>query len=64
MITGTPILDIKPFHHLESVNVFGPGIKYADWIYNSCQAKKCDVIIKEKAVKNLEEILVIILDRL
>ena len=57
MITGTPILDIKPFHHLESVNVFGPGIKYADWIYNSCQAKKCDVIIKEKAVKNLEEIL-------
>jgi hypothetical protein len=23
MITGTPILDIKPYHHLESVDVFG-----------------------------------------
>ena len=57
MITGTPILDIKPFHHLESVNVFEPGVKYANWIYNSCQAKKCEVIIKEKAIKNIEEIL-------
>ena len=41
MITGTPILDIKPYHHLESVDVFGPDIKYAKWIYNSCQAEKC-----------------------
>jgi tRNA (Thr-GGU) A37 N-methylase len=29
MITGTPILDIKPYHHLESVDVFDPNIKYA-----------------------------------
>ena len=57
MITGTPILDIKPYHHLESVNVFDNGIKYANWIYNSCLSKKCDVIIKEKAVKNIENIL-------
>ena len=57
MITGTPILDIKPYHHLESVDVFGNGIKYANWIYNSCQSKKCEVIIKEQAVKNIEEIL-------
>ena len=57
MITGTPILDIKPYHHLESVNVFGPDIKYAKWIYNSCQAEKCKVEIKEKALKNIEDIL-------
>ena len=43
MITGTPILDIKPYHHLESVDVFGNDIKYANWIYDSCQSKKCDV---------------------
>ena len=57
MITGTPILDIKPYHHLESVDVFGPNIKYAQWIYNSCQAEKCKVEIKEKAIKNIEDIL-------
>ena len=57
MITGTPILDIKPYHHLESVNVFGNDIKYANWIYDSCQSKKCDVEIKEQAVKNIENIL-------
>ena len=57
MITGTPILDIKPYHHLENVDVFGNGIKYANWIYDSCQSKKCDVEIKEQAVKNIEDIL-------
>ena len=57
MITGTPILDIKPYHHLENVDVFGNGIKYANWIYESCQSKKCDVEIKEQAVKNIEDIL-------
>ena len=57
MITGTPILDIKPYHHLESVDVFAPNIKYAQWIYDSCKAKKCEVIIKEKAIKNIEDIL-------
>ena len=57
MITGTPILDIKPYHHLESVNVFDNGIKYANWIYDSCLSKKCDVEIKEQALKNIENIL-------
>ena len=56
MITGTPILDIKPYHHLESVNVFAPNIKYAQWIYNSCQVIKYKVEIKEKAIKNTEDI--------
>lgn len=57
MITGTPILDIKPYHHLESVDVFGENIKYAQWIYNSCQAEKCKVEIKENAIKNIVDIL-------
>jgi tRNA-Thr(GGU) m(6)t(6)A37 methyltransferase TsaA len=57
MITGTPILDIKPYHHLESVDVFEQNIKYAQWIYNSCQAEKCKVEIKDKAIKNIEDIL-------
>ena len=57
MITGTPILDIKPYHHLESVDVFAPNIKYAQWIYNSCQAEKCKVEIKDKAIKNIDDIL-------
>ena len=57
MITGTPILDIKPYHHLESVDVFANGNKYANWIYNSCQSKKCEVIIKDEAVNNIEKIL-------
>ena len=57
MITGTPILDIKPYHHLESVDVFAPNIKYAQWIYDSCKAEKCSVIIKDKAIKNIEDIL-------
>ena len=57
MISGTPILDIKPYHHLESVDVFAPNIKYAQWIYNSCQMEKCKVEIKEKAIKDIEDIL-------
>ena len=57
MITGTPILDIKPYHHLESVDVFANGNKYANWIYNSCLSKKCEVIIKDEAVNNIEKIL-------
>ena len=57
MITGTPILDIKPYHHLESVDVFAPNMKYAQWIYNSCQEEKCKVEIKDKAIKNIDNIL-------
>lgn len=30
MVNGTPIIDIKPYHHLESLNV--NSIKYPDWI--------------------------------
>ena len=37
--------------------MFGPNIKYAQWIYNSCQAEKCKVEIKEKAIKDIETIL-------
>lgn len=58
MITGTPILDIKPYHHLESVNVFEPGINYMKWIYDANKKeKKVNVCFKEKAIKNIENIL-------
>ena len=31
MVSGTPIIDIKPYHHLESVQI----TKYPDWIKNA-----------------------------
>ena len=30
MVEGTPIIDIKPYHHLESLNI--NTIKYPNWI--------------------------------
>ena len=57
MVTGTPILDIKPYHHLESVNVFEEGMKYAQWIKNADDAKKANVIILKEAEQNLDDIL-------
>ena len=57
MVTGTPILDIKPYHHLESVNVFEEGMKYAQWIKNADDAKKANVIILKEAEHNLDDIL-------
>ena len=57
MVTGTPILDIKPYHHLESVNVFQEGMKYAQWIKNADDAKKANVIILKEAEQNLDDIL-------
>ena len=31
MVSGTPILDIKPYHHLESIPMI-PSVKYQEWI--------------------------------
>ena len=31
MVSGTPILDIKPYHHLESIPMI-PSVKYPEWI--------------------------------
>jgi tRNA (Thr-GGU) A37 N-methylase len=30
MISGTPVLDIKPYHHLESIDI--EKIRYPEWI--------------------------------
>ncbi len=38
MISGTPILDIKPYHHLESVDM--TIAKYPEWIKNQASDDK------------------------
>ena len=57
MVSGTPIIDIKPYHHLESVDVFAPGMKYPDWIKNADKGIKAKVTILPEAEKNLDDIL-------
>ncbi len=36
MVSGTPILDIKPYHHLESIPMT-PSVKYPEWIKNEAE---------------------------
>lgn len=56
MISGTPVLDIKPYHHLESIDI--NSMKYPDWIKNSASdEKKAQVNITEKALEDLKYIL-------
>jgi tRNA-Thr(GGU) m(6)t(6)A37 methyltransferase TsaA len=56
MITGTPILDIKPYHHLESLDL--NQIKYPEWIKTQAsEEKKAKVSFSEKALEELKEIL-------
>jgi len=56
MISGTPVIDIKPYHHLESVNL--ENIKYPEWIKQSAsEEKKATVIFTENAQNNLKNIL-------
>lgn len=56
MVSETPILDIKPYHHLEAVDL--SHSKYPDWIRNSSlDEKKATVTISPEAIKNLEDIL-------
>jgi tRNA (Thr-GGU) A37 N-methylase len=56
MISGTPILDIKPYHHLESIDI--NQIKYPDWIKNqTLEEKKATVTFTEDAIANLSLIL-------
>lgn len=57
MVDGTPILDIKPYHHLESINVLQEGIQYPDWIKNAGTEIKAKVEILPEAEKNLDDIL-------
>ena len=44
MVSGTPIIDIKPYHHLESVDM--TNAKYPDWIKDKdSEEKRVTVII-------------------
>jgi len=38
MISGTPILDIKPYHHLESIDI--NTMRYPEWIKNQASDEK------------------------
>lgn len=56
MISGTPVLDIKPYHHLESVDI--DNIKYPSWIKNEADEKKKAIVnFSEKALCNLQNIM-------
>jgi hypothetical protein len=57
MVNGTPILDIKPYHHLESLDM--GKIKYPEWIKNAqnLDEKKAAVTFKEIALDELKSIL-------
>lgn len=43
MLTATPVIDIKPYHHLESIDI--NTMKYPEWIKNQAsEEKKANVI--------------------
>ena len=43
MISGTPILDIKPYHHLESIDM--TEVKYPEWIRNQASEEQKAIVI-------------------
>lgn len=56
MISGTPVLDIKPYHHLESMDI--NSIKYPEWIKaQASEEKNASVNFTETAELNLKSIL-------
>ncbi len=56
MISGTPVLDIKPYHHLESLDI--NTIKYPNWIKDQASLeKKATVVFSEKSLNNLQMIM-------
>jgi tRNA-Thr(GGU) m(6)t(6)A37 methyltransferase TsaA len=57
MVDGTPIIDIKPYHHLESLNLNDVNIKYPKWIMNAENEIKNQVIFSDESIKNLDYIL-------
>ena len=57
MVDGTPIIDIKPYHHLESLNLNDVNIKYPQWIMNAQLEKKNEVIFLDESIQNLDDIL-------
>ena len=57
MVDGTPIIDIKPYHHLESLNLNDENIKYPKWIMNAENEIKNQVFFSDESIKNLDYIL-------
>ncbi len=56
MISGTPVIDIKPYHHLESLDI--NSIKYPEWIKSQAsEEKRATVIFSESSVEDLKSIL-------
>lgn len=56
MISGTPVLDVKPYHHLESLDL--NKIKYPDWIkQQASEEKRASVTFTETFENNLKNIL-------
>jgi tRNA (Thr-GGU) A37 N-methylase len=56
MISGTPVIDIKPYHHLEALDM--QQIKYPQWIKSQAsEEKKTNVIFTEESIINLRTIL-------
>jgi len=56
MISGTPVIDIKPYHHLESLDI--EKIKYPHWIKSqTSEDKKAFVEFSENSINNLKSIL-------
>lgn len=57
MVNGTPILDIKPYHHLESVQI--EKFKYPNWILSASDDKKIrnTVVFSEEVALKLKDFL-------
>jgi hypothetical protein len=57
MISGTPVLDVKPYHHLESIDM--SLAKYPDWIKQAQvnEEKKANVIFTDTFNETLKNIL-------
>jgi tRNA (Thr-GGU) A37 N-methylase len=43
MISGTPIIDIKPYHHLESIDM--SMAKYPNWIKEQASDDKKAIVL-------------------
>jgi tRNA (Thr-GGU) A37 N-methylase len=45
MVSGTPIIDIKPYHHLESVDM--TNSKYPNWIKDKASEEQRVIVINK-----------------
>ena len=43
MVSGTPIIDIKPYHHLESIDM--TNAKYPNWIKDKASEEQKAIVL-------------------